>query len=65
MMKRLVPDILLHLQNSAYGSLLTENATPDIPAIKRYFFFCNSSNHLPEVLVVYDEMHPHKMFENS
>lgn len=37
MMKHLIPDILEHLQNSVYGSLLTEAGTPDVPAIKRLF----------------------------
>ncbi|GFP79634.1 hypothetical protein PHJA_000106900 [Phtheirospermum japonicum] len=37
MMKRLIPDILKHLQNAAYGSLLTEDGNPDIPALKRLF----------------------------
>ncbi|KAL3849235.1 hypothetical protein ACJIZ3_011117 [Penstemon smallii] len=37
LMRHLIPDILLHLQKSTYGSLLTEDMTPDIPAIKRLF----------------------------
>ncbi|KAK4486671.1 hypothetical protein RD792_006729 [Penstemon davidsonii] len=37
LMRHLIPDILLRLQKSAYGSLLTEDMTPDIPAIKRLF----------------------------
>ncbi|XP_073156727.1 sodium/calcium exchanger NCL2-like [Henckelia pumila] len=37
MMKRLVPDILDHLQSSLYGSLLTEDGSPDIIAMKRLF----------------------------
>ncbi|PIN16027.1 Calmodulin and related proteins (EF-Hand superfamily) [Handroanthus impetiginosus] len=37
MMRHLIPDILEHLQNSVYGSLLTDDGTPDIPAIKRLF----------------------------
>ncbi|KAL6570642.1 hypothetical protein OROGR_000192 [Orobanche gracilis] len=37
MMKHLIPDILEHLQSSVYGSLLKENGTPDVPAIKRLF----------------------------
>ncbi|XP_073297492.1 sodium/calcium exchanger NCL2-like [Primulina huaijiensis] len=37
MMKHLVPDILEHLQSSVYGSLLEEDGSPDIPAIKRLF----------------------------
>ncbi|KAK4439142.1 Sodium/calcium exchanger NCL2 [Sesamum alatum] len=37
MMKNLIPDILEHLKASIHGSLLTENGTPDLPAIKRLF----------------------------
>ncbi|KAK4398339.1 Sodium/calcium exchanger NCL2 [Sesamum angolense] len=37
MMKNLIPDILEHLKASVHGSLLTENGTPDLPAIKRLF----------------------------
>ncbi|KAK6157344.1 hypothetical protein DH2020_011592 [Rehmannia glutinosa] len=37
MMKHLIPDVLERLQNSVYGSLLTEDGTPDVPAIKRLF----------------------------
>ncbi|KAK4486672.1 hypothetical protein RD792_006730 [Penstemon davidsonii] len=37
LMRHLIPEILLHLQKSAYGSLLAEDMTPDIPAIKRLF----------------------------
>ncbi|KAI3457398.1 hypothetical protein Pfo_014061 [Paulownia fortunei] len=37
MMRHLIPDILVHLQNSAYGSLLAEDGTPDVPGIKRLF----------------------------
>ncbi|KAL8046619.1 hypothetical protein ABFX02_08G188700 [Erythranthe guttata] len=37
MMKHLIPDVLEHIQTSMYGSLLTEDETPDIPAIKRLF----------------------------
>ncbi|KAI3466071.1 hypothetical protein Pfo_022734 [Paulownia fortunei] len=37
MMRHLIPDILEHIQNSLYGSLLTEDGTPDVPAIKRLF----------------------------
>ncbi|XP_073059912.1 sodium/calcium exchanger NCL2-like [Primulina eburnea] len=37
MMKHLVPDILEHLQSSVYGSLLEEDGSPNIPAIKRLF----------------------------
>ncbi|XP_075498148.1 sodium/calcium exchanger NCL2-like [Primulina tabacum] len=37
MMKHLVPDILEHLQSSVYGSLLEEDGSPDIPAIKQLF----------------------------
>ncbi|KAL3849233.1 hypothetical protein ACJIZ3_011115 [Penstemon smallii] len=37
LMRHLIPDILLRLQKSAYGSLLTEDMTPNIPAIKRLF----------------------------
>ncbi|KAL0443577.1 UNVERIFIED_CONTAM: Sodium/calcium exchanger NCL1 [Sesamum latifolium] len=37
MMKHLIPDVLEHLQDSVYGSLLAEDGTPDVPAIKRLF----------------------------
>ncbi|KAL0306556.1 UNVERIFIED_CONTAM: Sodium/calcium exchanger NCL2 [Sesamum radiatum] len=37
MMKHLIPDILEHLQDSVYGSLLADDGTPDVPAIKRLF----------------------------
>ncbi|PIN20883.1 Calmodulin and related proteins (EF-Hand superfamily) [Handroanthus impetiginosus] len=37
MMRNLIPVILEHLQNSVYGSLLAEDGTPDVPAIKRLF----------------------------
>ncbi|CAA0816020.1 Transcription factor TCP4 [Striga hermonthica] len=37
MMKHLVPDILEHIQNSVYGSLLAEDGTPNVAAIKRLF----------------------------
>ncbi|KAL8505761.1 hypothetical protein ACS0TY_016832 [Phlomoides rotata] len=37
MMRHLIPDILEQLQQSAYGSLVTEEGTPDLPAIKRLF----------------------------
>ncbi|KAL3652602.1 hypothetical protein CASFOL_002283 [Castilleja foliolosa] len=37
MMKHLIPDILKHLQNAVYGTLLTEDGHPDIPALKRLF----------------------------
>ncbi|XP_047969082.1 sodium/calcium exchanger NCL2-like [Salvia hispanica] len=37
MMRHLIPDILEHLQNSVYGSLLSEDGAPDLPAIKRLF----------------------------
>ncbi|KAI3457397.1 hypothetical protein Pfo_014060 [Paulownia fortunei] len=37
MMKNLIPEILEHLQVSTRGSLLTEDGTPDLPAIKRLF----------------------------
>ncbi|GER53822.1 calcium-binding EF-hand family protein [Striga asiatica] len=37
MMKHLIPDILEHIQNSVYGSLLAEDGTPNVPAIKRLF----------------------------
>ncbi|KZV51946.1 hypothetical protein F511_08556 [Dorcoceras hygrometricum] len=37
MMSRLIPDILEHLQSSLYGSLLAEDGTPDVSALKRLF----------------------------
>ncbi|KAL1567241.1 sodium/calcium exchanger NCL2-like [Salvia divinorum] len=37
MMRHLIPDILEHLQNSVYGSLLSEDGAPDLSAIKRLF----------------------------
>ncbi|KAL3617641.1 hypothetical protein CASFOL_037962 [Castilleja foliolosa] len=37
MMKHLIPNILKHLPNAVYGSLLTEDGHPDIPALKRLF----------------------------
>ncbi|KAL2476399.1 sodium/calcium exchanger family protein/calcium-binding EF hand family protein [Abeliophyllum distichum] len=36
-LKILIPKILEHLQSSVYGSLFTEDGTPDISAIKRLF----------------------------
>lgn len=38
MMRRLIPDLLQHLQDSVYGSLLTPDGAPDLPAIKRYYY---------------------------
>ncbi|KAL0362645.1 UNVERIFIED_CONTAM: Sodium/calcium exchanger NCL1 [Sesamum calycinum] len=38
MMKHLIPDILEHLQDSVYGSLLADDGTPDVPAIKSFWF---------------------------
>lgn len=35
LMKNLLPEILEHLQASTQGSLLKEDGTPDLPAIKR------------------------------
>ncbi|KZV38275.1 hypothetical protein F511_36510 [Dorcoceras hygrometricum] len=37
MMDSLLPDILEHLQSSAYGTLLAEDGSPDVAAIKRLF----------------------------
>ncbi|KAK4486675.1 hypothetical protein RD792_006733 [Penstemon davidsonii] len=37
MMKNLIPEILEHLQSYVHGSLLTEDGTPDLLAIKRLF----------------------------
>ncbi|XP_057795924.1 sodium/calcium exchanger NCL2-like [Salvia miltiorrhiza] len=37
MMRHLIPDMLEHLQNSVYGSLLTQDGTPHLPAIKSLF----------------------------
>ncbi|XP_073280194.1 sodium/calcium exchanger NCL2-like [Primulina huaijiensis] len=37
MMENLIPDILEQLQSSAYGSLLAEDGSPDIVAIRRLF----------------------------
>ncbi|KAL1567285.1 sodium/calcium exchanger NCL2-like [Salvia divinorum] len=37
MMRHMIPYILEHLQNSVYGSLLSEDRAPDLPAIKRLF----------------------------
>ncbi|KAL3652603.1 hypothetical protein CASFOL_002284 [Castilleja foliolosa] len=37
MMKNIVPGILEHFRASVHGNLLTENGTPDLPAIKRLF----------------------------
>ncbi|KAG8386379.1 hypothetical protein BUALT_Bualt03G0142700 [Buddleja alternifolia] len=37
MMRHLIPDLLEYLQSSMYGSLLSDDGSPDIPAIKRLF----------------------------
>lgn len=37
MMRHLIPDVVLHLQSSVYGSLMGNDGTPDVPAIKRLF----------------------------
>ncbi|KAL7087593.1 hypothetical protein ACP275_13G076100 [Erythranthe tilingii] len=52
-MKNLVPEILEHLQSSTHGSLLTEDRTPDIPAIKRLF---KNIDHDKDDLISYSEL---------
>ncbi|KAL8032050.1 hypothetical protein ABFX02_13G068600 [Erythranthe guttata] len=52
-MKNLVPEILEHLQSSTHGSLLTEDGTPDIPAIKRLF---KDIDHDKDDLISYSEL---------
>ncbi|KAL9145823.1 hypothetical protein ABFS82_13G068900 [Erythranthe guttata] len=52
-MKNIVPEILEHLQSSTHGSLLTEDGTPDIPAIKRLF---KDIDHDKDDLISYSEL---------